>query len=555
MPPGEATVLGGRMRAATPFVLAAMLASGVLIVVLASKISFLLDDWGYILYRRDFNLDAFMDPANEHLVVGPVAAFKLLLPTFGMGSTLPYRLLTTALFLLGVWFLFVWIRRRLGQWPALIATIPILFLGAAFDDFLWFIASISFVGSMTCGLGMLLALDRRDRLADGLACAWLIGSLLFASLWLAFAIGAAVDIFLRRGERDWRRRAYIVAVPVALYALWWLGWGHTAESAFSLHNVATTPLFVLDSFAAAIASLFGLATPVDGIASPGGLDWGRPLAVLLGGLAIWRLYTFKRIPRSFWVVLAIVLAFWVLGGIALKSGRSPWVSRYQYPGAGLMLLVAVELLRGVRLSRRLLAPALIIVVAAVASNVLFLTESYESYEGTTALERADLAALEIARDKVEPTFTLSEDTADTGYVSVDAASYLSARDAFGSPAYSEAELEAASEKARVPADKVLAAALELELTPSAAPPASAPCRALRAPTIVALPEGGASFDPNGGASVELNLSRFADDFPVALGSLPSGWSELTIPTDRSPRPWRAQLDGTGAVTFCGIARG
>ncbi len=555
MPPGEATVLGGRMRAATPLLLAAMLISGVLIVALASQISFLLDDWTYILYRRDFSLDAFLDPANEHLVVGPVAAFKLLLPTFGMDTTLPYRLLTTALFLLGVWFLFVWIRRRLGEWPALIATIPILFLGAAFDDFLWFIAAISFAGSMTCGLGMLLALDRRDRLGDKLACAWLIGSLLFASLWLAFAIGAAVDIFLRRGERDWRRRAYIVLIPVALYALWWLGWGHTAESAFSLRNVASTPLFVLDSFAAAIASFFGLATPVEGIASPGGLDWGRPLAVLLGGLAIWRLYKLKRIPHSLWVVLAILLAFWVLGGIALKPGRAAWVSRYQYPGVALMLLVAVDLLRGVRLERRLLATALVILVAAVASNVYFLTQAQESYEATTALERADLAALEIVRDDVDPRFVLEEDIADTGYVSVDAKSYLSARDAFGSPAYSEAELARAPAEARVPADKVLAAALELELTPSAAPPASAPCRAVRAPTTLTLPQGGAFFGPRGGSSVELNLGRFADDFPVALGGIERGWSELAIPSDRSPRRWRAQLDGSGAVALCGTARG
>jgi hypothetical protein len=543
------------MRAATPLLFVAMLASGVLIVVLASQISFLLDDWTYILYRRDFSLASFMDPANEHLVIGPVAAFKLLLPTFGMDSTMPYRLLTTALFLLGAWFLFVWIRRRLGEWPALIATIPILFLGAAFDDFLWFIASISFVGSMTCGLGMLLALDRRDRLGDKLACAWLVGSLLFASLWLAFAIGAAFDIALRRGERDWRRRAYIVLIPVALYAVWWLGWGHTAESAFSLHNLATTPAFVLDSFAAAIASLFGLATPVEGIASPGGLDWGRPLAVLLGGLAVWRLYAFKRIPRSLWVVLATVLAFWVLGGIALKSGRAPWVSRYQYPGAALMLLVAVDLLRGVRLPRRLLAPALVVVVAAVASNVLFLTESYESYEGTTAIERADLAAVEIARDQVDPELVLSEDIADTGYVPVDAGSYLSARDAFGSPAYSEAELEAASEEARAPADKVLAAALALALTPSKAPPERAPCRTVQTPTTATLPRGGALLDLSGDASVDVNLGRFADDFPVALGRLERGWSELMISADRSRRPWRAQLDGSGPVTLCGITRG
>lgn len=555
MPPGEATVLGGRMRAATPLLLAAMLISGVLIVALAAQISFLLDDWAYILYRRDFSLDAFLNPANEHLVAGPVAAFQLLLPTFGMDTILPYRLLTTALFLLGVWFLFVWTRRRLGEWPALIATIPILFLGAAFDDFFWFIASISFAGSMTCGLGMLLALDRRDKLGDKLACAWLVGSLFFASLWLAFAIGAAVDIALRRGERDWRRRAYVVLVPVALYGIWWLGWGHTAESALSLRNIATTPLFVLDSFAAAIASFFGLATPVEGIASPGGLDWGRPLAILLGGLAVWRLYKVKRIPRSLWVVLAILLAFWVLGGIALKPGRAAWVSRYQYPGAALMLLVAVDLLRGVRLERRLLATTLVVLVAAVASNVYFLTQAQESYEATTALERADLAALEIARDEVNPRFVLEEDIAGTGYVSVDAESYLSARDAYGSPAYTEAELVRAPAEARVPADKVLAAALELKLTPSAAPPASAACRAVRAPTTLTLPQGGAFFDPRGGASVELNLGRFSDDFPVALGGLERGWSELAIPSDRSPRPWRAQLDGSGAVALCGIARG
>ena len=40
--------------------------------------------------------------------------------------------------------------------------LPVLFLGAAFDDLLWF-ASITFLGAMACGLGMLVALDRRDR--------------------------------------------------------------------------------------------------------------------------------------------------------------------------------------------------------------------------------------------------------------------------------------------------------------------------------------------------------------------------------------------------------
>jgi len=554
-----------------------MLVSGVLLVVLGSKLSFLLDDWTYILGRRGFNADAFLAPDNEHLVAGPVALWQLLLNTFGMGSVLPFRIVSTALFLLGAWFLFVWIRRRLGEWPALIATLPMLFLGAAFDDFLWLAAAFPFLAGMACGLGMLVALDRRDRLGDQLACAWLIGATAFSSLWIAFAAGAAVDIFLRRHDRRWQSRAYVVLVPLALYAIWWLGWGRDGGSSLTLENAATMPRFVLDSFSAAVAALFGLATPVEGITSPAGLEWGRPLAVLLGALAAWRLYRLERIPRSLWVVLTVVLAYWVLSGLAVKPGRTPWESRYQYPGAALVLLVAAELLRGVKLDRRLLAPALIVLATAVASNVLFLELSYKSYRDTSQIERADLAALEIARDSVPPDFVLSEELADTGYVAVEAGPYLSARDAYGSPGYSAAELAKAPAKARVPADKVLAASLGIALVPApgtaggAGPPprlvspasaglgADGSCLTVgvsaATPTVVSLPPGGALLRPRSGASTQVSLRRFADSFPVELGSLPGrGWSEIAIPTDRSRKPWQAQLTGSGPITVCGSAK-
>lgn len=554
-----------------------MLASSVLVVVLGARLNFLLDDWTYILDRRDFSADAFLLPANEHLVVGPVVLWKLLIAGFGIGSTLSFRLVTVAMLFLGVWFLFVWLRRRLGEWPALIATVPVLFLGAAFDDFLWISAAFPFLAGMACGLGMLLALDRRDAAGDRIACAWLVGALLFSSLWLAFAAGAAVDIALRRRDRAWRQRAYIVLVPLALFAIWWLGWGHESESAVTLHNLATTPRFVFDGFAAALAAMFGLATPVDGVTSPAGLEWGRPLAVLAVAIGVWRLYRLERIPRSLWVVLTIGLAFWALGGLADKPGRSPWDSRYQYAGVSFVLLIAAEMLRGVKLERRLLAPALILVAASMASNVLFLELAYESYKRTSDIERADLAAVEIARDRVDPELLLSEDIAGTGYVSVPAGSYLSARDDYGSAAYSPAELATAPAEARLPADKVLAAALGVGLIavreprPSGPPPrlvepansriaAAESCLTVRtsaaAPTIVELPPGGALLRQKRGDPVQVNLRRFADSFPVELGSLPTpGWSEIAIPTDHSNRPWQAQLVGSGSIAVCGTENG
>ncbi len=567
---------GGRWpwSPASALLAAAMLASGTLLVVLGSRLTFILDDWVFILYKRGFNADTFFLPDNEHLVAGPVAVWQLLLNTFGMSSMVPFRIVSTAMFLLGAWFLFVWIKRRLGEWPALIATVPVLFLGAAFDDFLWF-SSITFLGAMACGLGMLVALDRRDRLGDVFACAWLIGSMLFSSLWLAFAAGALVDIVLRRGDRDWRRRAFLLAVPLVLYGLWWLGWGHKEESAITLHNIAATPLFVLDSFAAALAALFGLATPAEGMASPSGLDWGRPLAIALGALGVWRLYRLERIPRSLWVVLTVVIAFWVLGGFAVKPGRVPWASRYQYPGAALMLLVAAELLRGVKLDRRALVAALVVVGAAVLSNVLFLHEAYTSYRSTTQLERADLAALEIARNTVEPNFFLDEENADTGVVHVDAGSYLSARDAYGSPAGSPEELVEAPETARFAADKVLVSALRFGLAevpaaslpqgkPRPAEPDSEGLIAVPAGACVAAPAGSESLFslPPDGVTIaagaepvsDIKMRRFAStDFSVDFGegAEPGQAVEIRIPPDASTVPWKMQLEG-GAATVCGL---
>ena len=556
--------MGGAIRLKEPAALllaAALAISGLIIVVLGSKVTFVLDDWTYILYRREFSADAFLAPANEHLVAGAVVVWKLLLSGFGMGSLAPFRIASTAMFLLGDWFLFVWIRRRLGPWPALLATLPVIFMGAAFEDLFWF-ASITFLGSLTCGLGMLVALDRRDKVGDRLACAWLLGTMLFSSVWVPFAAGAALDVVLRRDERDWRRRAYVVVAPALLWVLWWLGWGHEAESALSLHNIATTPLFVLDSFGAAIAALLGLATPVEGIASPAGLDWGRPLAVALGGLALWRAYRLERIPRSFWVVLTIGLAFWILGGFDLKPGRVPWASRYQLFGGAVVLLVATELLRGVKLNRRLLGPALVVVAASVASNGLFLHEAYKSYADSTEIVRGNLTALELARDTVDPSFYLEEEFADTGFDHIDAGSYFAAVDDFGSPAYTIDELQASAEPARFAADKVLLNALRVQLEPiprSAVP--NGDCVTVEPSRPFAVPPGGVAIAAGAKPVTDIQMTRFAtpaDGSPLPVdfqsGINPGEATRLAIPPDQSDVPWKLTLEG-GPATVCALDAG
>ena len=170
---------------------------------------------------------------------------------------------------------------------------------------------------MAFGLGALLVLERRDRAGDAWACVLLVLSLTFSELGIPFIIGVAVVIALDRGP--WRR-AYVVAVPLVLYAIWYLGWGHTATSYLSFHNVANSPAYVLDGFASSIGSLLGLSTPpITG--GTGGVEWGRPLLVGLVVLAAVRLWRLGRFPATLWVPLAIGVSFWFL--TAANTGVEP----------------------------------------------------------------------------------------------------------------------------------------------------------------------------------------------------------------------------------------
>jgi len=533
-------------------------ASGALLLIWGSKLTFLLDDWEFLLYRRGFNAHAILEPHGEHISVAPVLIYKALLGTFGMGSALPFRVVSVGFFLLSAVLLFVFLKRRIGQWPALAATAVVLFLGVAWEDLLWDF-QIGYFGSMACGLGALLALERGERRGDRLATVLLTGSILFSSLGLSFLAGAAVQV-LRRPDR-WRR-VYILVVPAAIYALWWLGWGHNAESALSLTNLAKTPAFVLNGLAASLASFFGLALPAASEA-PGGLDWGRPLLVAAIVLVVWQLYRRGRTPRWLWVTVAVGGSFWVLAGLNQIPGREPIASRYQYVGVVFALLFAAEMLRGLRWRRPAVVAAIVVSAAAIAPNIYLLHGAYVSYRTTSQIEKADLGALDIARKTVEPGFVLAEEIADTAYVHVEAGPYFSAADEFGSPAYSSSELEQASQPARFAADKVLWAALRGELAPlTGARPATQGCTEVPGGSespFVEVPPGGALIEAGAQPIEDVELVRFSRGGEAPIDLQPhigaGAAAKLTIPEDRSPVPWRMRLKTASGDTVCRLGSG
>ena len=356
-----------RLKDPASLLAAAMAASGLLLVALGSKAELLPRRLG--LHPLPARLQPRRLPHPRQRTPRRRSGGRLEADAvgFGMGSALPYRVVSTAMLLLGAWFLFVWIRRRVGDWPALLMTLPILFLGAAFEDLFWF-SSITFLGSMACGLGMLVALDRRDKRRRP------------PRLRLAGRLDALLQPLARLRRRRRRRRRPAPRRPrLATARLRRRGAGRPlrdlvarlgqqrrklGDAAQRRHHAALRARLLRRRR----SGRWSAWRPGEGLPSPPGLDWGRPLAVALGALAAWRLYRIERIPRSLWVVLAIALAFWIFGGIAVKPGRVPWASRYQYPGAALVLLVAAGMLSGLKLDRRLLPPALIAVAVSLAGN-------------------------------------------------------------------------------------------------------------------------------------------------------------------------------------------
>jgi hypothetical protein len=531
----------------------AVAVAAILLISLDSHLTFIADDWGLLLRKQAWTVGTFLDPYGEHLILGPAIVFKVMQEVFGMGSSLPFYLVSIALFLASAVLLFFYLSPRVGDWLALIGAVMILFLGAAFEDMLW-ISTLNFSGSVVTGLGMLLALDRDDVRGDRIACALLAVSIAFSSVGLAFAAGALVDLAF--GRRPRAKRAYVALAPLALFAVWWLGWGHNAETHAVFSGLGDLPRFVFDSAAAGFTSLLGLATDDGSSSNQPHLIWGRLVLIVAIVFVVARVVRLRRIPRGLATVLAIAVAFWILIGLLPNVGatleHTPTSSRYQFMSAIFLLLILAEALRGLRLPPPAVAFAGVVACLAVAGGVSLLhheyTERWRPFADTT---RYSLAAIEIAGDSAEPSFLVNFPPT----LSVTDRTYLDAVRRHGSPAFGEAKLAAAPPGERAAADLTIATALGLALVPPERSARILQCQISRASTTgdtgITLLHGGFTLANETEASVEVLLSRFGEGFPVSLGPLPPGVkAALTIPVDESKRPWNLGLKGEGTVSLC-----
>jgi hypothetical protein len=377
----------------------------------------------------------------------------------------------------------------------------------------------------------------------------------FSSLGVPF-IAAAVVAVAQGGRQTWLGRAYIFVIPAALFVVWYLGWGHSAESHISLHNVFASPRFVADSIAVAVGALFGLGTnPADG-----GLDpvWGRAILVALVVVLGYRQVRKPSFSPGLWPVVAVAATNWFLTAFNAFPGRDPTASRYQYAGAIFVVLILANLLKGVRLSGRAVWVGAALTGVAVAPNLVVLKQGANTLKQQAVVTRSDTAALEIARRTVDPEFQLNPELAGTpSLVNVYAGPYFEAVDEYGSPAYSTSELESAPEEGRRRADIVLAQALPLStVTQLGEFPGSGGegCISISggAPAEVRLGSGLTKIELAPGPPAAFTLRRFAvGEYPVVTEGAPGdSVTAMRIPRDGASQPWFLHVEASQLARVC-----
>jgi hypothetical protein len=460
------SVLSGdsQTRVAWTVLAIAMAACVALIMVEARNTAMQGDEWSYVyrLASQPLLPAVFDSPYGGYLIAPPMLIYAGLLEVFGMASYLPYRIVGLVLLLAAALLVFELARRRVGPLAALLPAVLLLFLGSG-SEVVVVPNRLPSQVALTAGLGMLIALERRDLRGDVIACVLLIVALTSHPLGLAFGAAAITSLCLRpAGER--LNRWWVVVPGLLLFAAWWVTL-HGSFPESESPSIGEVASFVANSFVAACAAATGFfrAPWSDGADFINGFSIA--LAVAIAGAIAIRLATLRPVPATAWVALAALVVALVAPGFApggfLDSFRQPDAPRYLYPNVVLLYLVGAELAAGIRLRRsvKLAAMAGVVSIFAVSlvSNFRLLIDRANQYEQGASLLKAKLAGAELAHSRSTPVIPAGTSGDDAGFQLLFTlgspsalpptalAAYYQVSDKYGSPAYTSMELQEAPE--------------------------------------------------------------------------------------------------------------
>lgn len=428
-----------------------VMAAGATLLAFGHGLTFFFDDWLLILAPDPLSPGQLLDAHNGQAFMIPSLTYGVLLNVFGMTSQLPFRVVNVLAASACVVLLFVFTRRRTSPGLALVLVLPVLVLGIAWEALLLSL-SMNFTIGLACGLGMFLALERDDRTGERLACGLLVASLACGGIGLAFLAGAIADTVLRRDPTRW----WIPALPLLLFVLWLPLAGEQTDTDY-LENILGLPGYLYDAAIAAVRTITGISS---GHVTGEAVRVLPPLALLGLIIAILIRVVLVRapVPKQALVVAAVLLSFWVLGGLAMNEGRGPEAGRYQYPAAVLLIAFAACLLDGLDPPRWLPLAILPFALFSVTSNVQGLQDGRQFLLQQSEITRSSIGSLELFGQGIEDLVLTREATGSPFQQTIVSGPYFRAASKHGTPAYSRDQIEDSGEAGRKAAAGVAMAA-------------------------------------------------------------------------------------------------
>lgn len=508
----------------------AMVASAALTLWLGRDVTFSGDEVVWVTATPGIDLSTLLEPHGGHLLFLTRLAYWPILEVFGLGY-LPFQLLALAAIFLAVALLFVYGRRRVGAWAALVPCLVLLFFGS---DFLHLFQGNGFtvLSAMAFGVAALLSLDRDDRRGDLLACLFLVLGVISYSVALPFVVGTFVAVLIRPGR--WRRM-WVPLVPLAVYGFWRI-WLLVADvdsegTGLTFSNLPKLPAWAFQSVGGILNSLTGLSYNFSGLNITGQVELAGPplalLAIFLVGLAVSR----RGLSRGLLVTLVILFSLFVIqvlaSGVLRASGSE---ARYLYPGAILVILVAFEAARGTRPSRLVTGFILLLLVAGLSTNLMLMRDNVNEVRRLGEELRTHAGAAELVRD-VRPDVPA-------------ALLFGMGNGEYGDFGYDPAEIGNLGNERRMTVDQQLVSLMPVQLEPAEAPPGRCPDRRGADGSTVRFTAGPGTLSIRSRQGGPVSIGRFADGAGVPLGALsPGEWARIVIPEDSADKQWTVAYAG------------
>ena len=536
-----------RKRLPLALLAVAMVLSAWLGLSLNSVMTFYADEWDPLLSRSGWGLDQIFAPFNGHPTMIPMVIYKTVQEVFGMDSARPIQAIHAVLLLLMNGALFLYLRRRVGDWAALIGTVMVLFLGAAFEILLYSFA-MNFTGAIAAGIGALVALDRDDRKGDIAASILLLVGVFFSMVIVPFIVAVAAEWALN--PRDRRGRIFVPGVSLGVLVVWWLIWGQNSdESTVVASNFLLLPDTAFDAIGSGFTSLFGLATGYGNEPSQPNLIWGKVMAIVAVAIAWWRIKVIGSPQRGFLVVAAGLLTYLLLLGMSLSDERQPTFSRFQLPLVIFILMIASTLLEGIRIGAVWLVTGTVVAALSINAGIGLMRERVEErWEPTGLYVRTWLTGTELAGTDALPARELQLRMP----VMVGVGDYLDASERYGSPALNRSEISALepAELTWVDGWFINASGAGLDADPPASKPST--CRPAAAAPIELKP-GRYRVENETKGEVTVLVARLGPTPGTNIGAvLPSSAAGLNLPAGELTEPWRVFFEpGSGRIRLCG----